>query len=45
MERQLELESFGYKFLRINKFTLTPEKKGENKVDVLNTLLEKKFKE
>ena len=43
VERQLELESYGYKFLRINKFTLIPKEKGKTKIDVLNDLLEKKF--
>ena len=45
IERQLELESYGYKFLRINKFTLVPKEKGETKIDVLSNLLEKKFSE
>ena len=44
IERQLELESYGYKFLRINKFTLIPKQKGQTKIDVLNELLEKEFK-
>jgi len=43
IERQLELESYGYRFLRINKFTLTPKTKTETKISVLNALLEKKF--
>jgi len=42
IERQLELESYGYSFVRINKFTLTPEK-GQTKIDVLNKLLEQAF--
>lgn len=42
-ERQLELESYGYNFLRINKFTLIPKDKVHTKVDVLNSLLDKKF--
>lgn len=41
--RQLELESYGYHFLRINKFTLLPRAQGETKVNVLNDLLEKTF--
>jgi hypothetical protein len=41
--RQLELESYGYKFLRINKFTLIPKEKGQTKIDVLDGLLKKKF--
>jgi len=43
IERQLELESYGYKFLRLNKFTLVPKEKGQTKIDVLDTLLKKKF--
>lgn len=43
IERQLELESYGYKFLRINKFTLLPKAQGETKTDILNSLLEKCF--
>lgn len=42
IERQLELESYGYSFLRINRFTLLPEK-GRTKIEVLNNLLEKAF--
>ncbi len=42
-QRQLELESHGYTFLRVNKFTLLPRKLGETPVDVLNELLEKSF--
>jgi len=42
IERQLELESYGYSFVRINKFTLTPEK-GQTKINVLNKLLEQAF--
>lgn len=41
--RQLELETYGYRFLRINKFTLLPENKDEQEKDVLNRLLEKSF--
>jgi len=41
--RTLELESYGYQFLRINKFTLRPEKKGDTPVIVLDRLLAKKF--
>lgn len=44
IERQLELENYGYRFLRINKFTLLPKDKGQTKIDVLNGLLEQKFK-
>ena len=43
IERQLELESYGYKFLRINKFTLIPKEKSQTKIDMLNSLLAKKF--
>ncbi len=43
-ERQLELESYGYSFLRINKFSLTPDRKERLPVDVLNDLLEKSFR-
>jgi len=42
-QRQLELESYGYTFLRINKFNLLPRKKEETTIDVLNNLLEKAF--
>jgi len=41
IDRQLNLESYGYKFLRINKFTLLPKAKGQTKKDILNSLLEK----
>ncbi len=44
VNRQIELESYGYRFLRINKFTLLPENKNETKIDVLNRLLEDNFK-
>jgi len=43
IERQLELESYGYSFLRINKFSLIPDEPGKTRADVLNDLLEKKF--
>jgi very-short-patch-repair endonuclease len=43
IQRQLELESFGYGFLRINKFSLLPRRKGETPADVLNERLEKAF--
>jgi hypothetical protein len=39
VRRQLELESYGYRFLRINKFSLAPCKEGQTKIDVLNNLL------
>ena len=41
--RQLELESYGYRFLRINKFTLLPRAQGQTRLDVLNAFLEKAF--
>jgi hypothetical protein len=41
--RQLELESYGYRFLRLNKFTLQPEQQKESRVDVLDRLLRKTF--
>ena len=40
---QLELESYGYHFLRINKFTLRPRQAGETRVDRLNNLLTRAF--
>ena len=43
IDRQLNLVSYGYKFLRINKFTLRPKAPGETKTDILNGLLEKSF--
>lgn len=43
--RQLELESYGYHFLRINKFTLIPKTPEQTRLDVLNGLLERSFKE
>ena len=47
IQRQLELESYGYSFLRINKFTLLPQEKGQTNIDILNNLLKEKisFKE
>jgi very-short-patch-repair endonuclease len=41
--RQLELESYGYHFLRINKFTLLPKAPGQTRLEVLNDLLERAF--
>lgn len=43
IQRQLELESYGYHFLRINKFTLKPSKQKQTEVDVLNDLLSTKM--
>ena len=40
-ERQLELESYGYSFLRINKFSLLPYGEFRTNIEVLNHLLEK----
>jgi len=45
IQRQLELESYGYKFLRLNKFNLMPENPEESKVDILNKLLISNFNE
>lgn len=41
--RQLELESYGYKFLRINKFTLLPKTTGQTRLNVLNDMLDQVF--
>ncbi len=43
ISRQIELESYGYRFLRLNKFNLRPEQKGETKTDVLDRFLRKTF--
>ncbi|NIA11711.1 MAG: hypothetical protein GWP10_18810, partial [Nitrospiraceae bacterium] len=43
ISRQIELESYGYRFLRLNKFNLRPEQKDETRTDVLNRLLRKTF--
>jgi KaiC/GvpD/RAD55 family RecA-like ATPase len=43
IRRQLELESYGYRFLRINKFSLAPGKEGQTKIDVLSYLLVSAF--
>ena len=45
VRRQLELESYGYRFLRINKFSLAPCKEGQTKIDVLNDLLISAFRQ
>ena len=42
-ERQLELESYGYSFLRINKFSLLPQGEQRIRIDVLNHMLAKSF--
>jgi hypothetical protein len=41
--RQIELELYGYRFLRINKFTLSPKDSTCTPVTVLNTLLAQSF--
>ncbi len=41
--RQIEFESYGYRFLRLNKFNLRPEQDGETKTDVLDRFLRKTF--
>jgi len=43
VSRQMELMSYGYKFLRINKFTLRPEKPGDTPVVVLDRLVKNCF--
>ena len=43
ISRQIELESYGYRFLRLNKFNLQPEQDGETKKDVLDRFLRKAF--
>lgn len=42
-ERRLELESYGYRFLRIHKFSLLPAPGLNTPVAVLNSLLEERF--
>jgi len=43
ISRQIEIESYGYRFLRTNKFNLRPEQDGETKTDVLDRFLRKAF--
>ncbi|MDD4996529.1 MAG: AAA domain-containing protein [Syntrophales bacterium] len=43
IERQLELESYGYSFLRIHKYSLIPTPELPTRIDVLNKLLERCF--
>jgi len=43
ISRQIELESYGYRFLRLNKFNLRPGQEGETKTDVLDRLLKLAF--
>ncbi len=45
IERQIELESYGYSFLRINKFTLTPTAECKTPVAVLDHLLRTKMRD
>jgi len=45
LARQLELESYGYKFLRINKFNLLPSDPTQTKISTLNKYLEKALEE
>ena len=39
IRRQLELQSYEYRFLRMKKLTLAPGKEGQTKIDVLNDML------
>ena len=43
VSRQIELKSYGYRFLRLNKFNLRPEQEDETKTDVLDRFLRKAF--
>ncbi len=43
IHRQIELETYGYRFLRINKFTLKPKKEGETPMEVLDRMVTKAF--
>ena len=43
ISRQIELETYGYRFLRLNKFNLKPKQAGETKTDVLDRFLRKAF--
>jgi hypothetical protein len=43
ISRQVELESYDYRFLRLNKFNLRPGQKDETKGDVLDRLLRQAF--
>ena len=43
ISRQIELESYGYRFLRLNKFNLRPGQEGETKKDVLDRFLNNAF--
>jgi very-short-patch-repair endonuclease len=43
VERKLELQSYGYSFLRINKFSLVPDTDGATRVGMLDQLLRRSF--
>jgi len=43
ISRQIEIESYGYRFLRLKKFNLRLEQAGETKTDVLDRFLRKAF--
>jgi hypothetical protein len=43
ISKLIELESYGYRFLRLNKFTLQSEQQRETKVEGLYRLLRKVF--
>ncbi len=45
LARQLELESYGYKFLRINKFNLLPSDPAQTKISTLNKYLQQALEE
>jgi len=43
ISRQIELQSYGYRFLRLNKFNLRPGQEGETRGDVLDRFLSNAF--
>ena len=43
ISRQIELESYGYRFLRLNKFNMRPEQAGETTTKRLEKFLSKSF--
>jgi hypothetical protein len=43
VSRQIEFESYGCRFLRLNNFNLRPEQASEIKKDVLDRFLRKAF--
>ncbi len=43
INRQLELESYGYRFLRIHKYSLLPTVELKTPIAVLSKMLEKSF--